>query len=144
MLWFQRHVCPPSTTNATQRTHLLRGVPAAAPEEDLLAQNGEVRLVRGERQHDEVRVQPVQDVPRVGVVAGLWWWWWWCVVRSDPIESKPSQPPHPIDLNDHLTCARSFRMKSMILCSPSPGSLPSLKSTLTFCHALLVLTRCAT
>jgi hypothetical protein len=59
------------TRNACPFAHRLRRVPALAPEKDLLAEDGEVRLVRGEREHDEVGVQPVQDVPRVGVVPGL-------------------------------------------------------------------------
>lgn len=33
--------------------------------------DGEVRLMGGERQHHQIGVQPVQAVPRVGVVAGL-------------------------------------------------------------------------
>lgn len=35
-----------------------------------LSQDGKPGLVRGQRQHDEVSVQPVHAVPRVGVVAG--------------------------------------------------------------------------
>lgn len=37
----------------------------------LLAQDAKVRLVEGEGQEDQVRVEAVQAVPRVGVVLGL-------------------------------------------------------------------------
>lgn len=52
-------------------THLGGPVPVLSAEEHLLPEDGEVRLVRGQPQHDQVGVQPVQDVPRVGVVARL-------------------------------------------------------------------------
>ena len=41
------------------------------PEQYLLPQYVEVGLVRGQRQHDEVGIQPVQDVDEVGIVVGL-------------------------------------------------------------------------
>ena len=38
---------------------------------DELAQDGEVRLVRREPEHDEIGVGAAQDVMRVGIVIGL-------------------------------------------------------------------------
>ena len=50
---------------------LLGLVPVPPAEKHLLPEDSEVRLVRGQTQHDQVGVQAVQDVPRVGVIAGL-------------------------------------------------------------------------
>lgn len=37
----------------------------------LFPEQGKVRFVRAHPQHDEVRIEAVQAVPRVGVVVGL-------------------------------------------------------------------------
>lgn len=81
----------------------------AASELDHLAQQAEVRLVRHERQHDQVGVQAVQAVPLIGLVAA----------RGQGSAEARSAGERS---GTHSGCVRAQRRCSMILCSPSPGT----------------------
>jgi hypothetical protein len=141
-------------------THLLPVLVLPA-EEDLLAEDAEVRLVRGQPQHDQVGVQPVQDMPRVRLVPAprtngkdsgheltavdrIFH----PLTDSGPSRLLGADRLYPIRGNSgsgtHPGWARSLLTKSMILCSPSPGSLPSEKMTWMAFQAGTVLMRCAT
>ena len=78
--------------------------------------DSEIGLMSGKTKHDEISIGSTEHMLRVGIM-----------VRSGSLLSGKW------DIKCYAPCMQVvYLMKSMILCSPSPGTLASERITLTF------------